>query len=620
MGEATEVPGGGGAPLPGGFLPLEQGDPASVGPFRLVGRIGAGGMGAVYGALGKDGAHVAVKVVHPEFATDPAYREQFAQEAELLARVDALCAPEFHGADPAADQPWLATEFVAGRTLKEHVAEVGVLGQDALLSFAAGTAEALSAVHAAGVLHRDVKPANIMLSPSGPRVLDFGIARAEEDDRAEGATFGTPGWAAPERLAGAPATARSDVFAWGGLVVYAATGRGPFGRGTGAELVRRSRTEDPDLSGVPEELQPVVRAALDRDPEVRPDAAGAMQAVLDLVPGTEADVRTRLRALFERTWHGFTAAGRGAGPWVAATVLASGSKSVVGAVGTGGSSSAGTGAGGAAGALPTGTKMAGGTLFGGVNTATAIGVGAVLLVAVATGGWVGGRVLADEPVVPVLEQAEEDEEDGENEQGEEGGQGEDEDTQEVEFGALTVDVPAEWTVQRYERTYQPFDAPDPTEGETVVLGTDPDAECEEGQGNVAFFSCPKVVLHGPAGIGVGSYAEPMEATTPFIPAREPESCDQPLETTPAPPPEEGSGTSTEPEEAQTITIDGVQAEYREWVKACHDNDTQEPISTEGPLVNYEQRYWFLQDVGVLVVDDHETAGLDAILEQARIDA
>ncbi|WP_344090635.1 serine/threonine-protein kinase, partial [Nocardiopsis composta] len=318
----------GGPRLPGGFAPLHPGDPRVIGPFRVVGRIGAGGMGAVYGALGESGERVAVKVIHPRYAQDPGYRERFAREAGLLARVDAECAPAFLGADPQAETPWLATDFVPGRTLKEHVAEVGPLGGRALLSFAAGTAEALAAVHAAGVVHRDVKPANVMLSPTGPRVLDFGIARAAEDARPEERTYGTPGWVAPERLDGGPDSPRSDVFAWGGLVVYAATGRGPFGGGTADELLERARAGAPDLSGVPDELLPVVRAALDRDPARRPDAGEAMRAVLALAgeaeeAGAERDPRARLRALITDAWTGFTDAGRGAGPWVAAASVAS---------------------------------------------------------------------------------------------------------------------------------------------------------------------------------------------------------------------------------------------------------------------------------------------------------
>ncbi|WP_245646253.1 serine/threonine-protein kinase, partial [Nocardiopsis trehalosi] len=333
-------------PLPAGFTPLAPGDPLAIGPFAVVGRIGAGGMGAVYGALDPSGGHVAVKVIHPKYAGDPAYRAQFAREAELLSRVDAECAPAFLGADPAAPQPWLATSFVTGRTLRRHVAAAGVLAGAELTAFAAGTAEALAAVHAAGITHRDVKPANIILSPEGPRVLDFGIARATDDTGEEQGLYGTPGWVAPERLDGRPATPAVDVFAWGGLVVYAATGHGPFGTGDSGTLLARTRAGRPDTEGVPEELRPLVAAALSAEPADRPTAAEALAALLDLAAaGAPGDPRGRLRALLAAAWHGFEG-GRGAGPWIAAASLLSLSSAVAGGAG---GAAGGLAAGGAAG-------------------------------------------------------------------------------------------------------------------------------------------------------------------------------------------------------------------------------------------------------------------------------
>src|SRR5690625_2201393 len=192
--------------LPPELVPLRADDPAAIGPFRLAGRLGAGGMGTVYGGLDGAGRCIAVKVVHARFAERGDYRERFAYEADLVRRIDAECAPAFLGADPHAPTPWLATEFVPGRTLRAHVREFGPLEGAALLSFAAGTAEALGAVHGAGILHRDIKPGNVMLAPQGPRLLDFGIARAVEDTRTEEGLFGTPGWLAPEQMAGTPAS------------------------------------------------------------------------------------------------------------------------------------------------------------------------------------------------------------------------------------------------------------------------------------------------------------------------------------------------------------------------------------------------------------------------------
>ena len=205
-------------PLPPELAPLLPTDPVTIGPFRVIGRLGSGGMGAVYGALDAEHRCVAVKVIHAEHARRPEYRELFAREAELVSRIDAECTPRFLGADPNAPEPWLATEFVPGRTLQQHVREFGPLDEAALRAFDAGTAEALAAIHAAGVVHLEVKPGNIMLAPDGPKVLDFGIARAIGDTTDKN-VYGTPGWAAPERLDRQQGTPAADMFAWGGLIV-----------------------------------------------------------------------------------------------------------------------------------------------------------------------------------------------------------------------------------------------------------------------------------------------------------------------------------------------------------------------------------------------------------------
>ena len=187
-------------PLPQELAPLEESDPQTIGPFQVIGRLGAGGMGVVYGGLDGAGRCVAVKVILPRFAEQNDYREQFEREVELLRSLDAECVPTFFGADPQADQPWMATEFVSGRTFSEHVRAFGALTGPALRVFAAGTAEAIAAIHDAGVLHRDIKPGNVMLSPHGPKILDFGIARSATESGIEHGIYGTPGYLAPERL------------------------------------------------------------------------------------------------------------------------------------------------------------------------------------------------------------------------------------------------------------------------------------------------------------------------------------------------------------------------------------------------------------------------------------
>ncbi|MGW9347292.1 serine/threonine-protein kinase [Nocardiopsis flavescens] len=273
--------------LPPGATPPAATDPDRVGPYRVVGRLGAGGMGAVYAGLAPDGSCAAVKAVHEQFAADPDFRARFAREVAMVARVRSVCAPAFLAADAGADVPWLATEYVPGDTLRAHIRKHGPLSGGMLDALAAGLAEALAAIHAAGVVHRDLKPGNVILAPTGPKVLDFGIARAVGGTALTrtGGLFGTPGWVSPEQYGGAEATDRSDVFAWAGMVLFAATGREPFGTGPVSVVSHRTRTEEPDLAGVPDHLAPLLRRAFSKDPEGRPTA---LQALDELTAGWSA--------------------------------------------------------------------------------------------------------------------------------------------------------------------------------------------------------------------------------------------------------------------------------------------------------------------------------------------
>jgi hypothetical protein len=283
-------PGSAPPPLPPGVLPLASDEPRRVGPFRVVGRIGSGGMGVVYAALDDADRRVAVKCVHRVYAGDGEFRERFAREVALVRRVRAACLPGFLGADTRAEVPWLATEYVPGPTLDARVRARGPLTGAALTAFALGVAEALTAIHGAGVVHRDLKPGNVILSPGGPRVLDFGIARTVDGTALTrtGGLVGTPGWTSPEQYAGGEATDRSDMFAWGGLTAFAATGRNPFGAGGTDTLVPRVLSEPPDVEGLPGALRALVERALDKDPARRPDAAAALRetaALLRAAPG-----------------------------------------------------------------------------------------------------------------------------------------------------------------------------------------------------------------------------------------------------------------------------------------------------------------------------------------------
>jgi eukaryotic-like serine/threonine-protein kinase len=279
--------------MDGRVLAREPGDPRRLGPYELVGRLGQGGMGVVYlGRERRGGRLAAVKALRPELAGDPAFAARFRREVEAARRVDSPRVARVLGAEPAGPRPWLATEFVDGPTLAAAVAAGGPLAGGRLTGFAAGVAEALAAIHAAGIVHRDLKPGNVLLEDPGAggpggqgvKVIDFGIAWAADATMTRsGVRLGTPAWIAPERLRDLPAGPAADVFAWGALVAFAATGRHPFGGGPPEAVAYRILHDPPDLTGVPTSLRPLVQAALARDPAARPTAsrlAATLAAVL----------------------------------------------------------------------------------------------------------------------------------------------------------------------------------------------------------------------------------------------------------------------------------------------------------------------------------------------------
>ncbi|WP_051073052.1 serine/threonine protein kinase [Nocardiopsis valliformis] len=276
-------------PLPLGVTPPRPGDPVTIGPYRILGRIGAGGMGVVYAGVDSGGSCVAVKVIHPEYSDDTDFRGRFAREVRTMRRVGGLCAVQVLADDTEAARPWLATPYIAGPTLRDHTRLRGPLSGGMLLGFAAGVAEALVALHQAGVVHRDLKPANVILSPSGPRMLDFGIARLGDETgiTGTGQIIGSPGWISPEQYRGHPTGPAADVFAWGALVAYAATGRQPFGTGATEVLAFRVLQDEPDLDGLPEELNPLVSAAMAKEPGERPEANRLLRSVNALWSGQE---------------------------------------------------------------------------------------------------------------------------------------------------------------------------------------------------------------------------------------------------------------------------------------------------------------------------------------------
>ncbi|WP_017600128.1 protein kinase domain-containing protein [Nocardiopsis lucentensis] len=256
--------------------PLHPDDPRELGRYRLLRRIGEGGMGVVYLAVSTaDDGHdlAAVKAVRREYAGDEEFWARFTGEVDLARRVRGPYTARVLDADTDGPTPWLATEYVPGPALNTAVRGSGPFPEESLLVLAAGLAEALSAIHAVGLIHRDLKPSNVLLASRGPQVIDFGIARATDATALTrtGQTLGTPAYTSPEQATGADLNARSDLFSFGGVLVFAATGRPPFGTGDPAALLYRVVNQSPDLSGLPDTLVPLVTACLAKDPHDRPD-------------------------------------------------------------------------------------------------------------------------------------------------------------------------------------------------------------------------------------------------------------------------------------------------------------------------------------------------------------
>ncbi|WP_268643130.1 serine/threonine protein kinase [Nocardiopsis sp. EMB25] len=245
-----------------------------VGDFRLVRSLGRGGFGEVFLGESGDGTRAAVKVLHASWAGDAEMRRRFTAEVEQARRVSGFCIAAIVDADPEAEEPWIATEYIDGPTLQDAVAQGGPRTGVELHRLAVSTATALAAIHAAGVVHRDLKPENIMLAPDGPRVIDFGIAKAVESTSVTASgVIGTIGYMAPEQLEGMRLTSAVDIFAWGSVMVYAATGHEAFPGPTQASRIARILSAEPELGALTGALRDIVRTCLDKDAARRPDAA-----------------------------------------------------------------------------------------------------------------------------------------------------------------------------------------------------------------------------------------------------------------------------------------------------------------------------------------------------------
>ncbi|NDU77733.1 PQQ-binding-like beta-propeller repeat protein [Actinomadura sp. DSM 109109] len=253
---------------------LEPGDPERIGRYRLLRRLGEGGMGVVYLGASPAGRAVAIKVVRPELAGDSVFRARFRGEVEAAQKVSGAFTSPVVEAEPDGTVPWLAIAYVNGLSLKETIERYGPMPEPSLRTLGAGLGEALAAIHEAGLLHRDLKPANILLAKDGPKVIDFGISKATGTATltAEGQFIGSPGYMSPEQIHGTRLTPAADVFAYGAVLAFAATGRPPFGKGAVPAIVHRTLHEEPDLDGVPASLARLVTACLSRDPDRRPPA------------------------------------------------------------------------------------------------------------------------------------------------------------------------------------------------------------------------------------------------------------------------------------------------------------------------------------------------------------
>ncbi|MDX3838754.1 serine/threonine-protein kinase [Streptomyces europaeiscabiei] len=253
--------------------PLDVGEPTVVGPYRLLGRLGSGGMGRVYLGRSAGGRTVAVKIVHPHFALDEEFRARFRREVDAARRVGGSWTAPVLDADPEASVPWVATGYAAGPSLAAAIADSGPLPPHSVRVLGAGLAEALSAVHALGLVHRDVKPSNVLLTVDGPLLIDFGIARATDGTASltsTGVSIGSPGYMSPEQILGKGITGAADVFSLGAVLAYAATGQSPFPGDSSAALLYKVVHEAPRLDGLEGDLRDLVEHCLSKDPATRP--------------------------------------------------------------------------------------------------------------------------------------------------------------------------------------------------------------------------------------------------------------------------------------------------------------------------------------------------------------
>jgi serine/threonine protein kinase len=259
---------------------LQPDDPGRIGPYRLRGVLGAGGMGRVFLGVSADGDQAAVKVIRADLAMDPEFRARFRREVTVARKVSSRFTAPLIGADADGPVPWLATAYVTGPSLADAIAQRGPLPAASVLELAAGLAEGVSAIHSAGVIHRDLKPSNVLLAQDGPRVIDFGISVAAETSplTRTGLLIGSPGYMSPEQVEGREVGPASDIFSLGAVLAFAATGEAPFGNGSAPTLAYRAVYRQVNLDRVPAEVRGLIDRCLAKDPGQRPTARDLMFA------------------------------------------------------------------------------------------------------------------------------------------------------------------------------------------------------------------------------------------------------------------------------------------------------------------------------------------------------
>ena len=288
-------------------MPLHKDDPKSVGGYKLVDRLGTGGMGIVYRGRSRSGRDVAVKVVHAQYAEDAVFRSRFRQEIEAVRKVSGAFTAPVVDADPEAVRPWMATQYVPGRSLADRIRDHGALSPAELRQLALGLVEALRDIHRAGVVHRDLKPANVLMAEDGPRVIDFGISRAAENHNTlteTGQMIGTPPFMSPEQFTDARTVGpASDVFSLGALLVFSATGRGPFDADSPYLTAFRVVHEAPVLDGVPQPLRAMLERCLAKETADRPELDELAKEFADALPEPDPGdpITVTLRADAPRT-------------------------------------------------------------------------------------------------------------------------------------------------------------------------------------------------------------------------------------------------------------------------------------------------------------------------------